>query len=393
MAMPDLDLDAILALLRDPNAESRQIAEATGCPREEAGRASRLVMGIGRARPDELLTLPGVLAAAAARAAIGAARVDLLVALAGHGSKEASKEARRGLHLLKTRGVAVPEPPQPPPAATSQAEPPLSGYASAIDGHGERAVWLPRILAGKGVEIAQAVLCDERGFVEFQLAVIGRKEWRVFGRGLVERGAAMGVIEIDAALAHSMIAAARTLNEPSGHPVPPGADRWLGQLGPAAPLADPADELPPLPDDEERDAVAESGKLHDLPLLRGWLVDEPFLRGVAATLDGIGVSSSYVDDAQRLEQMARVLSDAVTQWFDAKRTARFAGRLFATAAHLARSGDAAHARLAAAAARALRRGVPPHEIPAARLLVQKAFPAATSGGPLPSPGPLVVPSR
>lgn len=390
--MTDVDLEAILALLRDPNAESRQIAEAAGCAREEAGRASRLVLGIARARPDEVASLPPVLAAAAARAAIGAGRVDLLSALAVHAFREVAKEAKRGLHLLKARGVDVPAPPRPPTPATVPVEPPLRAYASAIDGHGERAVWLPRIVAGKGVEIAQTVLSDERGLVELQLATVGRKEWRVFARGLLERGATMGVAEVDATIAHAMISAARGVNDRANHPAPPGADRWLGQLGPAPLLADPAAAFPPLADDEERDAVEQSGRLHDLPLLRGWLADEPLLRGVAATLDEIAVSGEFGDERQRTDQMNRVISDAVASWFDAPRTARFAARLFETAAHLARTGDSAHARLAAAAARALLRGVPPHEVPAARLLVQKAFPAAGGGG-LPSPGPLVVGPR
>lgn len=389
--MPDVDLDALLALLRDPNTETRQIAEVAGCPREEAGRASRLLLGLARARPDEVLSLPALPAAAIARAALAAGRVELLVALAGHPAKEAAKEAKRGLHVLRSRGMDVPEPSRPQAVPSAQAEPPLSAYASAIDGHGERAVWLPRVVAGKGVEIAQAVLSDERGFLELQLAVVGRREWRVFARGLLERGTAMAVAEVPPALAHAMIAAARATNEAGGHLVPPGADRWLEQLGPAPALPDASADFPPLPEEEERDAVGESGRLHDLPLLRGWLADEPLLRGVAATLDEIAVSKAYADDAQRLTQMTRVISDAVATWFDAPRIERFAGRLFETAAHLLRAGDAAHARLAAAAARALRRGVPPHEVPVARLCVQKAFPAATPGGGLPSPGPLVIP--
>jgi hypothetical protein len=382
--MADLDLDWVLALLRDPNSESRQIAEAAGCAREEAGRASRLVIGIAKARAEDVATLPGPLAAAAARAAVGASRADLLVVLANHPSKEAAKEAKRGLHLLKTKGVEVPELPRPaalPPPPLGLPEPPLRAYASAIDGHGERAVWLPRILAGRGVEIAQAVISDERGLAELQLGVVGRKEWRVFARGLVERGATMGVAEIDSGLALAMIAAARARNERSGQRVPGGADTWLGQVGPAPALPDPAAHFPTLPEEEEREAVEQSGILHDLPLLRGWLADESLLRSVAATLDEVAISPSFQGDPERSAEMARVISDALTGWFDAERTERFAVRLFETAAHLESSGDPTHARVAAAAARALRRGVPPHRVPVARLLVQKAFPATAPGTP------------
>jgi hypothetical protein len=391
--MAELDLDALLSMLRDPNTESRQIADATGCPREEAGRASRLVLGIARASAEDVLTLPGPLAAAVARAAAASGRADLLLAISSHGAKEAVKEARRGLHLLKARGVEIPEPVRAEPPSAQPAEPPLPAYASAIDGQGERAIWLPRVVPGKGVEIAQAVLSDERGLVELQLGVVGRKEWRVFARGLVDRGATMGVAEIGRELAHAMIAGARAANERSGQHVPPGADHWLGQLGPVPVLPDAAAAFPPLPEEEERSAVEQSGRLHDLPLLRGWLADEQLLRGVAASLDEIAASPSFSDDLQRADQMARVIRDALSAWFDAGRTDRMAARLFETAAQLARAGDPVHARLAAAAARALRRGVHPYEIPAARLLVQKAFPASAPASGQASTGPLIVPGR
>lgn len=397
--MTNVDLDRLLQLLRDPNVESQEIAALTGAPREECGRASRLLLGIGRAKPEEVATLPGPLAAALCRAAFAAGRADVLAALGGHAAKEVAKEAKRGLHLLRSRGVAVPEAARiaaPPPLPAT--EPPLPAYASAIDGQGERAVWLPRNVPGKGIEVAQAVVSDVRGLVELQIGLLGRKEWRAFAKGLVERGAAMGVGEIDRALAHSTISAARRVNDASGQRVPEGADLWLSQLGPAAPLPDPAARFAPLADEEERGAVAASGKLHDLPLFRGWLADEAFLRGVAGKLDEIAVSPLYLDDRQRAEQLLRVIGEAVDAYFDDARRRRHATRLFAVAEHLEARGDVAHARSAAATARALLAGAPPHAIPFARLLVEKAFPEtapAAAGERPPSPGapPLIVAPR
>src|SRR5512133_847726 len=101
--MASLDPERLLAMLRDPNVESREIAEAAGVPREEAGRASRLLLGIAKAKPEEAAALAAPLA------------------------KDVAKEAKRGLHVLRTRGVAVPEPPpRAAPAAPQPApEPPL----------------------------------------------------------------------------------------------------------------------------------------------------------------------------------------------------------------------------------------------------------------------------
>src|SRR5512143_477903 len=303
--MASLDTDRLLAMLRDPNVESRDIASAAGVAREEAGRASRLLLGIAKAKPEEVSTLPAPLAAAIARAAIAASRADLLAALAAHPEKDVAKEAKRGLHVLRTRGIAVPEPPRPAASAPAPApEPALAAYASAVDGSGERAVWIPRNVPGKGIEIAQAVVSDTQGLLELQIGLVGRKEWRGLVKGLLSAGAAMAVGELDPGRARAIALAARALNDRSGKRVPDGADLWLGQLGPAAPLPDPAEGFPPLPPDEEREALAASARLHDLPLLKGWLADEEYLRGVAAKLDEIAVSPLYIDERQRAEQAA-----------------------------------------------------------------------------------------
>jgi hypothetical protein len=269
-----------------------------------------------------------------------------------------------------------------------------------VDARGERAVWIPRTVPGKGVEVAQAVLSDELGIVELQLGTVGRKEWRAIAKGLVERGAAMGLHEVDRGRAIAFVAAARPLNDRSGRPLPERAELWLAQAGPAAPLPDPAGSFPPLPPEEEEEALAASGKLHDLALLEPWLAEEAFLREVVAKLDEIAVSPLYVDERQRAGQMAHVVADAVERYFDEGRRAALARRLFSVAEHLLARGDPAHAHAAAAAARALRAGVPPRAIPFARLLVEKAFPAVTAppddrpaGPPGDEGSPLIVAPR
>jgi hypothetical protein len=398
--MPATDPDKLLQLLRDPNVESQEIAAATGVPREEVGRAARLLSGLGKAKPEDFATVAAPLAVALARAALGVGRADVLAVLATHAGKDVAKEAKRGLHLLKSRGVEVPEParPQAPAASPAAPEPPLAAYASAVDGRGERAFWIPRPIAGKGIEVAQAVVSDERGLLELQLGMLGRKEWRAFAREILLRGAAMGVGEIAREKATAAVVAARGLNEGSGHRVPDGADLWLAQLRPAAPPEDPAARFPPLAPDAERAALDASAKLHDLPLLRGWMADEPYLRSVATKLDEIAVSPLYLDERQRAEQSDRVIADAVDGYLDAPHRARLSSRLFAVAEHLDARGDPAHAQAAAAATRALAAGAPAREIPFARLLVEKAFPPAPEASPAePAVGgpasPLIVPPR
>jgi hypothetical protein len=371
------DPDAVLALLKDPNVETQQIATATGTPREETARAARLVHGISRAKAEEVATLPPVLALALLRAALTASRADILSAATLHANKDVAKEAKRGLHVLKSRGVSVPEPTRPAvtPAPAAAAEPPPPCYVSSIDSQGERAVWVARHVPGRGVEVAQVVISDVIGIVELQIGMLGRKEYRAFAKDLADRGRNMGVLEIDRERAKSLVVSVRGLNDTSGKSPPEGADAWLGRIGPAVPAEDPSSRFSAMPDEEERAAVEASGELHALPLLRGWLIDEEALRELARKLDEIAVSALYVDDRQRAEQSARVVAEAVEGAFAGERRARWASRLFSVAAHLTDGGDEAHARQAAAAARALARGDDPSRIPFARLLVEKAFPS------------------
>ena len=394
--MNSFDPEALLAMLCDPNRETQEIAQAAGAPREEAARASRLVLGIAKAKAEEILSLPVSLALALLRAAAAAQRADVLAAAAAFAHKEVAKEGKRALYLLRARGVAVPEPPRPAPPAPPppRPDPPLACYASAVDGRGERAVFIARAVPGKGVEVGQAVLSDQKGMLDLHVGLLGRKEYRLFGKDLLERGRSMGIAELARDEAVALVAAARAENAARGQSLPEGADAWLGRLGPAARRESPEERFPPLPPEEERAALEASARLHELPLLRGWLAEEEALRALALKLDEIAVSSLYLDEPQRALAMREALASAIAAYFDEGRRALWAGRLYATAEHLARSGDEVHPPLAAAAARALRAGREPSQIPFARLLFEKAFPPAPAAPPLAGAGresPLILP--
>jgi hypothetical protein len=395
--MAATDPERLLALLRDPNVESAEVAALAGVERQEAGRAARLVTTIARTTPEEVATLPGPLAAAVLRAAAAAGRIELVAALAARPEKEAAKEAKRLLHLLRTRGVAVPAPARPTPAPPAPVEPALAAYALTVDGFGERAVWLSRVVPGRGIEVAQAVLSDERGLLQLEVGLVGRKEWRTFVSGLLDRSGELGIGELDRAQALALVAAARAVNGPAGTRIPDGADHWLSQQGPAPALAPPGASLPRLEPDAEAAALAASGALHDLTLLRGWLPEESFLREVARRLDEAEATPLELSGEQRRARLAALVGEAVNEYFTGPRRERLATRLLDMAEHLQRSGSGAHADAAAAAARALQAGRSAAEIPFAARMVQKAFPgdtgAAPSTGAAPPSPPLIAPAR
>src|SRR5512137_1770479 len=351
--MPVEDPDRILAMLRDPNVGSQELADQTGLPRTEAARAARLLVGLAKATPEEVATLPPPLQAALLKAALDGGRVEVLAVLAASSDKPLSKEAKRCLHLLRSRGVAVPEAPRaapPPPAPVAEEVFPC--YGSSIDSQGERAIWISRNVPGRGVEVGQAVISDVNGLIELQVGVLGRKEYRTFGRDIAERGQTMGVGEIDPGHARGLVAQARRQNDASGRSVPEGADAWLARIGPGAPPPDPIEALPPLAEEAERAALEASADLHSLPMLRGWIADEAALRALAATLDGLQASKVLADEGQRTEQMAAAVAEALEAWLDPACRQRLSSRLFAVALHFQGTGLADRAAQAAAAARA-----------------------------------------
>jgi hypothetical protein len=379
--MPIDDPDRILALLRDPNVGSHEVAEQTGLPRAEAARAARLLVGLPKARPEEIATLPGPLSAALLRAAVAAGQIELLSGLASSTDRLVSKEAKRALHVLRTRGIAVPEPQRPaapPPAPV--VEETFACYASTVDGQGERAVWIARNVPGRGVEVGQAVVSDLLGVLELQVGLLGRKEYRTFGKEIAERGQVMGVAELDPAHARFLVAQARRKNDASGRPPPEGADAWLARIGPGSAPPDPEAALPPLPDEEEGRALAASAGLHGLPMLRGWLADEGVLRSLAARLDAL-TAVAVPDEQERARQAEQAMAETLEAWLDAPCRERLAARLFTVGVHMRCMGLEDRAAQAAAAARALRAGVPGRDVPFAREMVEKAF--SNRGAPAP----------
>ena len=388
------DPDRILALLRDPNVGSQEVADQTGLPRAEAARAARLLVGLAKARPEEIATLPPPLAAALLKAAVTGERLDVLATLAASSDKVLSKEAKRALHLLRTRGVSVPEAPRAaPPPPTAVVEEVFACFASSVDGQGERAIWIARNVPGRGVEVGQAVVSDVLGLLELQVGVLGRKEYRTFGKDIGERGQAMGVGELDPGHARALVAAARQLNAAAGKPVPEGADAWLARIGPGTPAPDPATLLPPLPEEEERRALAASAELHTLPMLRGWLADEVALRALATRLDDLAAAPGDADPAERTRRSEEAIANAIEAWLDPACRARLAARLLTAAVHLGGMGLPDRAAQAAAASRALAAGTPGRDVPFARTMVEKAFPNRGAPAPAAPAKPVITASR
>jgi len=103
------------------------------------------------------------------------------------GWKAVVKEARRALYRFTQRGVAVPapvpveEPPRPRAAST------IEGYVSAIDGRGDRLLWIVRPRHDGGLAVLTAVLNEPGGLRDVALADMPRKTLRRMEQDLQAR--------------------------------------------------------------------------------------------------------------------------------------------------------------------------------------------------------------
>ena len=101
----------------------------------------------------------------------------LLVRLEARAPEKAVRKAiRRALYRLAQRGVprpaAPPEPEQSRPAAVE-----LEGLVSAVDGRGDRILWLMRPLA-TGTLLVAAQVNEPAGLRDLQVVDVGRKQLR-----------------------------------------------------------------------------------------------------------------------------------------------------------------------------------------------------------------------
>jgi hypothetical protein len=296
--------------------------------------------------------------------ALSAAEVDALVALlveradaarlerlAGSPDKALAKPARRGLHVLRTRGAKVPA---PAPLTfrvrgpyAEEAQPP--SVASGTDGRGERMLFF--VQPGRdGFDVFQARVSEERGLVDFVAGAMSRKDWRVHERGILDEPG-LGAARISGAHARWLIERAYQQSVAEKRALPAAFVDARLALGPAqAPERHPALALaPPLSPDEARPRLAE---LATLDACAGWLPPAALLDELELKIGEIATSRLIVDPAQRSEQLTSAIERIADRALDpgGPFRARLEERLLETAYLLAQRGRVDDARLLTAAA-------------------------------------------
>ena len=269
-----------------------------------------------------------------------------LAELASGGDKALIKEARRGVHRLRSRGVDVTvdrAPWQKKQKLTAAVETP-EAWAAPPDGSGERLLAVIAPAAGRGYHVIYVHVSDEQGLLDVVASRGPKKLWRDLKRRFDERRLLFAPVAPGYA-AHLIDASyERTV---SMQRTPP---RQFAQIGPVLSeiRTDKEFEHPALTQLTAKSPTpAESEALHELAEVKGWSVPRDSLRALGRKFDEIQSSQILVDDEQRVKARRDALNDALVASFDEAGKNRWRGR-FLDAAYVYHQGghkaEASHLR-------------------------------------------------
>lgn len=265
-------------------------------------------------------------------------------------SRPAVKAVRRALRRLAQRGIAVPPPvrapARPPLAATGR-----SGLVSAIDGGGDRLIWLLRERPGGTLLLVAAHLNEPGGLRELHVADVRRGELRR-GRDRLQRESGFRLIEAPFEVLDALVLEAWERAHPEG----PGADypriRTRLTAAPPAPPAEPhSARLAPLAGDETDHLVADSAAVAEEPELAAWGPRPDEAASTLAELEAAESSPLVVGPDATEQRRGDIVRRAIETLVAPEVMAR---RLEGTAYVLAETGRVEPARRALAVATRLR---------------------------------------
>ncbi len=189
-----------------------------------------------------------------------------------HGEGAARKAARRGLNVLRSRGVPIPNLRRVAALSAASAPEVVEAWMMAPDSGGMQLFAVTSRPASGRYRAAFVYLHGAQGVARVENATMSQTQLKEYF-GKVLPGAGYGATVVPVPWARSRIAEARRIHRERGLPEPLG-------LTTAAPLIEPVPEPVPHPFDEEGFELSDedaaemakgSASLHSLPEFRGWL--------------------------------------------------------------------------------------------------------------------------
>lgn len=259
-----------------------------------------------------------------------------LQALSASHDKALAKQARRGIHLLRARGVEIEA--AAPTAETetrrAAAEPEPPSVVSPVFGDGECFVFYAQAVPD-GVYVAQAQIGESAGILRYTRHFQSRKHWRATLRDLQSRPSPTGA-EVPGAYARWLIEDAYRRMIEAGHTPP---REFIAQRHLLGEVTEP-ERHPGMDMASEEDArrfdVPE--RALELPETRDWLPPLDEVRRLLRRIDEANESALVLDERQRTERAEDLIIKAAVEAMRGPFRARLVRRLLDTGYVIARRG-------------------------------------------------------
>lgn len=360
----------VLERLRS-NETPATLAADLGVRDTEVAAARELVRHIGEHQALAAGQLPDALAQAVVEAAVQIEHADFLKAVAEQGAKGAASAAKRGLAILRSKGIEVEVEERGEAVFKADVQRPddLMCFLSTCDGTGERALWVPRAIRG-GLQLTTALLSDTAGLLQVVSDEVSKRSFKRLREELIERAGPHGItlLEIPPARARGYLALARAMT-PRGLTIDQEA-QLTGLTGDPKDAVSPARALPALPAEQEAQRLAESDRLLEEKESKSWIPSLDATQKFAAKCSELKAKKELAEDALR-QQLEAEGAQAAESYFDAACRERYAGRLFELVEALGATQRTEAAERAGACARALLAGVATKQIPFCLQLFRK----------------------
>ncbi len=289
--------------------------------------------------------------------------------------KRLRKEISRALYRLSQKGIQTDRPQKGAgKSILTPIEP--AGYLSAMDGRGDRLVWIVKARVGGGLHFLSALINEPEGMRDIEGTEISRKTLRQALQDLLtQRGVTLAQVSwqyCDFLMQEGYERAkAQDKKEVESYP----ALRSFVSDTPVAPQA------VPLPDSLDREAVAADAtflatsiQLGEEPEMQRWMFDaaqaKPYVEKIA-TAQG---SPLVLNQHQQQDRVNDVIKQAIAEVFSGESGQVYARRLEETALYFAATGRIAPAQRALAVSLALQQeGASGSGIPFCEGLVQQSI--------------------
>jgi hypothetical protein len=335
-------------------------------------------------------TKAGDSAEALVEAWVKAGNAGAVSEVAERGSGKARKAARRGLNILKSRGVSVPDRARVASLSGPKEEVVEEAWLIAPDTQGTCVVAIASRTLSSRARAVFAFLNPNVGVYRLSNAEVSQSQ---FKESLAQTapGGAYKPVAVPVGWVRQRIADARRFQAEKKIPEPLGfssAESLLGPL-PKSPVPHPLDaEGLELGDDDAKELAKKSATLHNVPEFGGWLPTRAAVDELLSKLGETLTPGVEADPKVVQERLTEEVGAATDRYFTPERRTDLAALMKDSALSiLAREGES-RALDVIAAMRAIERcGLitdPPREVPFLRAFFDKAVAvlAAQGGGQL-----------